>query len=145
MILSDTIGYSSGGGVTVIPIALPLLPLPLSECLTLSEQRRALGRRRMDHSVSGGAEEFKVGGGEGENRKQKTQGGPGAQGLIHDRVDVRKVPTECPETSGNEPQRLLTPPTLCLHIHWITSNPSGCPLRCQVQSPDRWCRSHNVG
>jgi hypothetical protein len=45
----------------------------------------------MDVSESGGAEGSELGGGEGENIKQKTQGGPGAQGLRRIRVDVRKV------------------------------------------------------
>ena len=45
----------------------------------------------MDISVSGGREGSQPRGGEGENRKQKTQGGTGAQGPKHVRVDVRKV------------------------------------------------------
>jgi len=45
----------------------------------------------MDLSVSGGREGSHLGGGEGENGKQKTQGGTGAQGPRRVRVDVRKV------------------------------------------------------
>ena len=45
----------------------------------------------MDLSESGGPEGSELGGGEGENRKQKTQGGPGAQGPRRVCVDVRKV------------------------------------------------------
>lgn len=45
----------------------------------------------MDLSVSGGREGSQPRGGEGENGKQKTRGGTGAQGLRRVRVDVRKV------------------------------------------------------
>ena len=45
----------------------------------------------MDFSVSGGREGSQPRGGEGENGKQKTQGGTGAQGPRRVRVDVRKV------------------------------------------------------
>ena len=45
----------------------------------------------MDLSVSGGREGSQLGVREGENGKQKTQGGTGAQGPRRVRVDVRKV------------------------------------------------------
>jgi len=45
----------------------------------------------MDVSVSGGREGSQLGGGEGENGKQKTQGGTGHRGPRRVRVDVRKV------------------------------------------------------
>ena len=45
----------------------------------------------MDLSVCGGREGSQLGGGEGGNGKQKTQGGTGAQGPRRVRVDVGKV------------------------------------------------------
>ena len=45
----------------------------------------------MELSMCGGREGSQLGGGEGENGKQKTQGGTGAQGPRRVRVDVRKV------------------------------------------------------
>ena len=49
----------------------------------------------MDLSVSGGREGSQLGGGEGEDGKQKTQGGTGAQGPTRVRVDVWKVLGAC--------------------------------------------------
>ena len=52
------------------------------------------GAKRMDLSVSGGPEGSELGGGEGENRKQKTQGGPGPRTPRRVRVEVRKPTNE---------------------------------------------------
>ena len=75
----------------------------------------SLGRKRMDISVSGGREGSQPRGGEGENGKQKTQGGRGAQGLRRVRVDVRKVP---PGREGiSDPQSFAYCCILSRHIH----------------------------
>ena len=56
------------------------------------------GRRRMDVSVSGGREGSQLGGGEGENGKQKTQGGHGGTGS---QTRPRRRPVDVCDMTGN--------------------------------------------